>query len=77
MEQLRPNDRFSLVAFAGEAVTLIPNSPGREKRRILGALDGLDRLQLGDETRIGSGDAAGAGRTAPGRIPGLAPGCWS
>ncbi len=73
VEQLRPNDRFSLVAFAGEAVTLIPNSPGREKRRILGALDGLDRLQLGDETRIARGMRQGLEELRRGASPGLAP----
>ncbi len=73
VEQLRPNDRFSLVAFAGEAVTLIPNSPGSEKRRLLGAVDGLDRLELGDETRIGQGMKRGLEELHRGAAPGLAP----
>ncbi|MGB9890753.1 MAG: vWA domain-containing protein, partial [Anaerolineae bacterium] len=73
VEGLRPNDRFSLVAFAGEAVTLIPNSPGREKRRLLDAVDGLDRLQLGDETRIGRGMRQGLEELQRGASPGLAP----
>jgi secreted protein with Ig-like and vWFA domain len=55
VEQLRSTDRFSLVAFAGEAVTLIPNTSGSEKRRLLDALEGLDRIRLGDETYVGRG----------------------
>lgn len=73
VEQLRPNDRFSLVAFAGRAVTLIPNSPGSEKRRLLGAVEGLDSLQLGDETRIGQGMKQGLEELGRGAYPGLAP----
>lgn len=73
VEQLRPEDRFALVAFAGQAVTLIPSSPGSERRRILGAVDGLDQLQLGDETRIGQGMKRGMEELRRGAAPGLAP----
>ncbi|MBN1976257.1 MAG: VWA domain-containing protein [Anaerolineae bacterium] len=59
VEQLRSNDRFALIAFAGQAVTLIPNTSGAEKRRLLGAVDGLAQLQLGDDTYIGRGMALG------------------
>ena len=59
VEQLRPADRFVLVAFAGQAVTLIHNTTGADKRRLLDVVDGLDRLQLGDDTYIGRGIAAG------------------
>ena len=59
VEQLRPTDRFALVAFAGQAVTLIPNSAGADKRRLLDIVDGLDELQLGDDTYIGQGMALG------------------
>ncbi len=59
VEQLRPTDRFSLVAFAGQAVTLIPNSAGADNRCLLDIVDGLDELQLGDDTYIGQGMALG------------------
>lgn len=72
VEQLRPSDRFALIAFAGDAVTLIPNSPGSEKRRLLEALQGLDLLELGDETRIGRGMKQGLEELRRGAAPGLA-----
>ena len=59
VEQLRPADRFSLIAFAGRAVTLIPNTAGTEKRRLLDVVGGLDELQLGDDTYIGQGMGLG------------------
>ena len=59
VEQLRSADRFSLIAFAGEAVTLIPNTSGSQKQRLLDAIEGVDRLRLGDETYIGRGMALG------------------
>lgn len=59
VEQLRPVDRFSLVAFAGQAVTLIPNTAGSQKRCLLKAIDKLDKLRLGDETYIAPGIALG------------------
>lgn len=59
VEQLRSADSFSLVAFAGEAVTLIPNTSGSQKQRLLDAIEGVDRLRLGDETYIGRGMALG------------------
>ena len=55
IEQLRPTDRFSLVAFAGQATALIPNTTGDEKRRLLDVVRRLNELQLGDDTYIGQG----------------------
>lgn len=55
VEQLRPDDSFSLTAFAGQAALLIPTTSGAEKRRILDLLARLDGLQLGDATYIGRG----------------------
>jgi Ca-activated chloride channel family protein len=72
VEQLRPADRFALVTFAGEAITLIPNTAGAEKRRLLDVVDGLDRLQLGDDTYIGRGMALGFAELRQGASPGLA-----
>ncbi len=59
VEQLRSSDRFALIAFAGQAVTLIPNTSGSDKRRLLDAVNSLDELQLGDDTYIGRGMALG------------------
>ena len=72
VEQLRPADRFALVAFAGQPVTLIPNTDGIQKRRLLDAIDGLDELQLGDETCIGRGMALGFEELQRSTSPGLA-----
>jgi len=61
IEQLRPDDRFALVAFAGRAVTLIPNALVTDsiKHRLFDVVGGLDGLQLGDDTYIGQGLALG------------------
>jgi len=72
VEQLRPADRFALVAFAGQAVTLVPNTAGADKRRLLDVVDGLDELQLGDDTYIGRGMALGFEELQRGASPGLA-----
>jgi len=71
VEQLRPADHFVLVAFAGQAVTLIHNTTGADKRRLLDVVDGLDRLQLGDDTYIGRGIAAGLQELQTGTSPDL------
>jgi hypothetical protein len=52
---LRPTDRFSLVAFAGEARTLIPSLPGAEYNRLAQAAHQLERLNLGEGTHIDEG----------------------
>jgi Ca-activated chloride channel homolog len=59
VEQLRSTDRFSLVAFAGEATTLIKNTSGAHKARLLDVVNRLDQLRLGDDTYIGRGLALG------------------
>ncbi len=72
VEQLRPADRFALVAFAGQAVTLVPNTAGTDRRRLLDVVDGLDMLQLGDDTYIGRGMALGFEELQRGASPSLA-----
>ena len=72
VEHLRPADRFSLVAFAGQAVTLVPNTAGDQKRRLLEAMDGLDELRLGDDTYIARGIALGFEELQRGSAPGRA-----
>ncbi len=73
VEQLRAKDRFALIAFAGEARMLIPTAPGNQKRRLLDALESLDLLQLGDETRVGAGMALGLEELRRAAAPGVAP----
>ena len=58
-EYLRPVDRFSLTAFAGRALTLIPASAGTERARLQQAARDLEYLNLGDETRMAEGLALG------------------
>jgi Ca-activated chloride channel family protein len=67
IEQLRPADHFSLVAFAGRAITLVANTRGGEKRRLLDIVNGLDELQLGDDTYIGQGMRLGLEELQRGR----------
>ncbi len=72
VEQLRASDRFALIAFAGQAVALIPNASGADKRCLLDIVNGLDQLQLGDDTRIGRGMALGFDELDRGAGGGLA-----
>lgn len=52
VNQLRPNDRVSLVTYAGSAGVVLPSTPGSEKGKIL---DALDRLSAGGSTAGGEG----------------------
>lgn len=52
--QLRPQDRVSIVAYAGSAGLVLPPTPGDDGDRILAA---LDRLQAGGSTNGGAGIA--------------------
>ena len=55
VDRLAPDDRISLVAFAGHAETLISNRTGQERRKILEVLDTLDSGQFGDDTCLAAG----------------------
>ena len=59
VEVLRPNDRFALILFAGQAVTLVPLSPASERQRILSTFDSIEQMALGDDTFMGRGMALG------------------
>ena len=59
LERLTLDDRFALVAFASEAVTLIRNQSGGKKRKLLKAIEQLDDLELGDDTYMARGMALG------------------
>ncbi|MBL8264157.1 MAG: VWA domain-containing protein [Xanthomonadaceae bacterium] len=52
VEQLRPQDRVSMVVYAGSAGVVLEPTPGSEKDTILAA---LDRLQAGGSTNGGQG----------------------
>jgi len=52
VEQLRPQDRISLVAYAGAAGLVLDATPGDRKETILAA---IDRLQAGGSTAGGAG----------------------
>lgn len=55
LEQLRPDDRFALTAFAGQAVTLVPNQAGRARRKLQAVIEELEEMQLGNETYMAKG----------------------
>jgi Ca-activated chloride channel family protein len=50
--QLKPNDRVSLVAYAGNSGLVLPSTPGSDKREIMNA---IDRLESGGSTNGGQG----------------------
>lgn len=52
VEQLRPQDRVTMVVYAGSAGLVLEPTPGSEKAKILAA---LDNLQAGGSTNGGAG----------------------
>lgn len=52
VEKLRPQDRVSIVTYAGSSGLILPPTPGNQKGTILAA---LDRLQSGGATAGGEG----------------------
>ena len=64
--QLRPGDRFSIVAFAEDALMMVTNTSGAEEEALLRAVDRLDQADLGDETYIARGMEMGYEQTLPG-----------
>ena len=68
-ERLRPGDRFSLVAFAQDALLMVGNTPGTEARALLEAIDRFDQIDLGDETYMARGMQMGYKQTMPGVAP--------
>ncbi|ROU05429.1 vWA domain-containing protein [Lysobacter enzymogenes] len=50
--QLRPQDRISIVVYAGSAGLVLPPTPGDKQQEIL---DALERLQAGGSTNGGDG----------------------
>jgi Ca-activated chloride channel family protein len=56
---LRPEDHFSLVAFAEDALLMIGSTPATQKTKLVEAVDRLDSIDLGDETYMARGMAMG------------------
>ena len=54
VQQLRPQDRVAIVAYAGSAGLVLPSTPGDDKAGILAA---LDQLQAGGSTHGSAGIA--------------------
>ncbi len=52
VDELRPEDRVSIVVYAGAAGMVLPSTSGKEKDKIVAA---LDRLQAGGSTAGGAG----------------------
>lgn len=52
VNQLRPQDRVAIVAYAGAAGLVLPSTSGDEKERIMQA---IDRLEAGGSTAGGAG----------------------
>lgn len=52
VNELRPQDRVSLVVYSGNAGLVLPATPGSEKAEIMAA---IDRLQAGGSTAGGQG----------------------
>jgi len=52
VDQLRPQDRVAIVAYAGSAGLVLPSTPGSEKGTIAEA---IDRLEAGGSTAGGEG----------------------
>lgn len=52
VHELRPQDRVAIVVYAGAAGLVLPSTSGREKDRIL---DAIDRLEAGGSTAGGAG----------------------
>lgn len=50
--QLKPQDRVSLVVYAGQAGIVLPPTPGTQKATIM---DAIDRLEAGGSTAGGAG----------------------
>ena len=59
VEALGPNDRVGLIAFAGQAVRVLPLSPASDRRKLFAAVDQIESMRLGDDTLMGRGMALG------------------
>jgi hypothetical protein len=68
-DYLQPSDRFSLVAFAQDALLMVRNTLGTQKNQLLDAVERLDQIDLGDETYMARGMEKGYEQVLPGLAP--------
>ncbi|HMA34992.1 MAG TPA: VWA domain-containing protein [Chloroflexia bacterium] len=68
---VEPEDRFSLVVFAGRAEVLLHSLTGAERNRIPETIERLDAVRLGDETDMATGIQAGLRELEAGAAAGL------
>ncbi|MCS7253148.1 MAG: VWA domain-containing protein [Armatimonadota bacterium] len=52
VEHLQDYDEFALIAFAAEAQVVLPMRSGKMRHEMIKALDSVERLQLGEETKM-------------------------
>jgi Ca-activated chloride channel homolog len=68
---VEPQDRFSLVVFAGRAEVVLHSLTGAERDRMPEAVERLDAVRLGDETDMASGVDAGLRELQAGSADGM------
>ncbi len=59
VEALGQADQCALIVFAGQAVKVLPISSAGDRRRMLSAIDQIEKMHLGDDTYMGRGLALG------------------
>jgi hypothetical protein len=69
-DRLRPGDRFSLVAFAEDALLMVPNTTGSNAEALRQAVARMDQIDLGDETYMARGMEMGHAQMLLGAAPG-------
>ncbi len=54
-QRITPRDKYAFIVFAREARVLVRNQSGSNTRALDKAIDEMDKLKLGNETRMASG----------------------
>ena len=70
VERLDRTDRFSLVACAEQAQTLVPSTSGDRRADLVAGISRLRSLRLGERTDLASGMRLGLAELAHGAAPG-------
>ncbi len=68
-DMLRHQDRFSLVAFAQDALLMVSSTPGSERARLTQSIARLDQINLGDDTFMARGMEKGLEQMRAGLSP--------
>lgn len=69
-DRLHDDDRFSLVAFAEDALLMVGHTAGSQRDALRAAAARLDDVDLGDETYMARGMEMGCQQMEPGISPG-------